>query len=200
MNMPMLTPSVKPVPASDNQRMISSLPRGTKINNSANTLGMKTTADIQSRSRSAMSESRLEKHFGTSPKRKRGRPSLTLRAGNSPRCRHAHEIGQYHENPGGGQHQEQNVTPQETRLHVPQTRTGAIDHIAYQVDQTIDDVVVEQAVPLRQQHSCVGDCVNDAVDDMEIEPRQPVAHHQGRTHSDNAVRPIETPFVDQKRV
>ncbi len=50
MNMHRLTPSVTAVPNSDHQRMASSVPRGKNSRPSANTLGTKTTSDIQIKS------------------------------------------------------------------------------------------------------------------------------------------------------
>src|SRR5215472_9282364 len=165
MNMAMLAPNVRPVPHRAIQRMTSSLPRGTKISASAKTAGMNTTADIQSRSVSAITT--------------------------SARRRHPHEIRQHNENADRGQHQKQHVTPQETRLHAPQPRPYPVGHVAYQIGQTIDDAVVEQAAPLRQQHPKASDRMNDPIDDAKVERLAPVADHQRRPHHHDAVKPIE---------
>src|SRR5947209_4421599 len=57
MNMQMLTPSVRAVPASAHQRIDSSQPLGKNSNPKANTLGRKMTNDIQSISVSGMGAS-----------------------------------------------------------------------------------------------------------------------------------------------
>src|SRR5262249_12088452 len=159
-------------PSSAHQRIASSIPFGKKSRINAKALGKKTTSDIQMTSSSA-------KYFS-------GVGMITL----SPRtravvstCRNkCHVVRQYHEQTNSSEHQEQDIIAERTCLHFTKRSAGAVSYIADKVNQPVDNVVVEAAIPSTHVHGQPGYTMNDSVDYRKIEPLESVRYNQGRPY------------------